>query len=68
MISLHFQGKRFNITVIRVYAPTTDSEEAEAEWFYDDLQDLLELTPLKQQQKLSFSSWEIEMQKEEVKR
>ena len=52
MISVHFQGKRFNITVIRVYAPTTDAEEAEAEWFYDDLQDLLELT-LK---KMSFPS------------
>ena len=47
MISAHFQGKSFNITVIQVYAPTTNAEEAEVEWFYDDLQNLLELTPQK---------------------
>ena len=47
MISVHFQGKPFNITVIQVYAPTTNVEEAEAEWFYEDLQDLVELTPKK---------------------
>ena len=45
MISVHFQGKPFNITVIQVYAPTNNAEEAEVEWFYEDLQDLLELTP-----------------------
>ena len=45
MISVHFQGKPFNITVIQVYAPTRKAEEAEVEWFYEDLQDLLELTP-----------------------
>ena len=45
MTSIHFQGKPFNITVIQVYAPITDAEEAEVEWFYDDLQDHLELTP-----------------------
>ena len=45
MISVHFQGKPFNIIVIQVYAPTTNSEEAEVERFYDDLQDLLEITP-----------------------
>ena len=45
MISVRFQGKPFNITVIQVYAPTTDAEEAEVDWFYEDLQDLLELTP-----------------------
>ena len=45
MISLRIQGKLFNITVIQVYAPTTNAEEAEAEWFYGDLQDLVELTP-----------------------
>ena len=45
MISIHFQGKPFNITVIQVYAPTSNAEEAEVEQFYDDLQDLLELTP-----------------------
>ena len=47
MISVRFQGKPFNITVIQVYAPTTNAKEAEVEWFYDDLQDLLELTPKK---------------------
>ena len=47
MISVHFQGKLFNITVIQVYAPASNGEEAEAEWFYEDLQDLLELTPQK---------------------
>ena len=47
MISVHFQGKPFNITVIQVYAPTSNTEEAEVEWFYEDLQDLLELTPKK---------------------
>ena len=47
MISVHFQGKPFNITVIQVYAPTSDAEEAEVEWFYEDLQDLLELTSQK---------------------
>ena len=45
MISVHFQGKPFNIMVIQVYAPTSNVEEAEVEWFYKDLQDLLELTP-----------------------
>ena len=47
MISVHFQGKRFNIMVIQVYAPTSNAEEAEVEWFYEDLQDILELTPKK---------------------
>ena len=47
MISVHFQGKPFNITEIQVYAPTSNAEEAEVEWFYEDLQDLLELTPKK---------------------
>ena len=51
MISIHFQGKPLNITVIQVYAPTSNAEEAEVEWFYEDLQELLELT-LK---KISFS-------------
>ena len=45
MIYVYFQGKPFNITVIQVYPPTSNSEEAEVEWFYKDLQDLLELTP-----------------------
>ena len=47
MISVHFQGKPFNITVIQAYAPTSNAEEAEVEWFYEDLQDILELTPKK---------------------
>ena len=47
MISIRFQGKPFNITVIQVYAPISNAEEAEVEWFYEDLQDLLELTPKK---------------------
>ena len=51
MISIHFQGKSFNITVIQVYAPTSNAEEAEVEWFNEELQDLLELTP----KKMSFS-------------
>ena len=51
MVSVHLQGKPFNITVIQVYAPTSNAEEAEVEEFYEDLQDLLELTP----PKMSFS-------------
>ena len=47
MISVNFQGKPFNITVIQVYASTSNAEEAEVEWFYEDLQDLLELNPKK---------------------
>ena len=47
MISVRLQGKPFNITVIQVYAPTSNTEEAEVEWFYEDLQDFLELTPKK---------------------
>ena len=47
MISVYFQGKPFNITVIQVYAPTSNAEEAEVERFYEDLQDLLDLTPKK---------------------
>ena len=57
MISISFQGKPFNITVIQVYAPTINAEEAEVKWFYDDLQDLLELMP----KKTSFSSYGIRM-------
>ena len=47
MISVRFQGKPFNITVIQVYAPTSNAEEAEVEWFYEDLHNLLELIPEK---------------------
>ena len=52
MNSVHFQGKPFSITVIQVYAAATNAEEADVEWFYEDLQNLLELTP----KKMSFSS------------
>ena len=45
MISVRFQGKPFNITMIHAYAPTSNAEEAEVEWFYEDVQDLLEITP-----------------------
>ena len=51
MISVRFQGKPFNIMVIQAYAPTNNTEETEVEWFYEELQDLLELTP----KKMSFS-------------
>ena len=47
MISVRFQGKPFNITVIQIYTPTSNAEEAEVEWFYEDLQNLLELTTTK---------------------
>ena len=63
MISVHFQGKPFSITVTQVYALTSNAEEVEVEWFYEDLQDLLELTP----KKLSFSLQGTGMQKQEVK-
>ena len=52
MITLNFQGKPFNITIIQLYAPTSNAEEAEIEWFFEDLQDLLELAP---PQKMNFS-------------
>ena len=52
MISVRFQGKPFNITVIQVYVPMTNTKEAEVDWFYEDLQELLELTL----EKMSFSS------------
>ena len=54
MISVRFQDKPFNITVIQVYAPTTNAKETEAEWFYEDLQDLLELTPKKKKKDVLF--------------
>ena len=64
MISVCFKGKQFNIVVIQVYVSTRKAEEAEDEWFYEDLQDLLELTP----QNDVLSSQGIWMQKQEVKR
>ena len=69
MISVHFQGKPFNITVIQVYIPTIYAKEAEVDEFYKDLGDLLELTPTKKKKKKMFdSSLGIGMQKQEVKR
>ena len=62
MISDHFQGKPFNITVIQVYAPTSNAEEAEVKWFCEDLQDLLE-----HPKKMSSSLQGTEMQKYKVK-
>ena len=59
MISVRLQGKPFNITVIQVYAPASNAEETEVERFYEDLQDLLELTP----RKMSFSLYRTGMQK-----
>ena len=59
MISVHFQGKPINIMVIQVYVLTSNAEEAEVEWFYEELQDLLELTP----KKMSFSLWGTGMKK-----
>ena len=58
-MSVHFQGKLFNIMVIQVYALTSNAEEAEVEWFYEDLQDLLEPTT----KNMSFSLQRTEMQK-----
>ena len=56
MILVCFQGKLFNITVIQVYAPTTNAEEGKADWFYEDLQELQELTPKKKKKKKMFFS------------
>ena len=64
MISVHFQGKPFNITVIQVYAPTSNAEEAEVEWFYEDLQDLLELT-LKKDVLFIIGDWNAKVRSQE---
>ena len=65
MISVHPQGKPFNITLIQVYAPTSNAEEAEVEWFYEDLQDLLELTP-KKDVLFIIGNWNAEVESEEI--
>ena len=57
MISVHFQGEPFNIMEIQVYALTSITEEAEVEWFYEDLQDLLELTPKKKDVLFIIGAW-----------
>ena len=65
MISVHFQPKPFSITVIQVYTPTTNAEEVEVEWFYDDLQDLLELTP-KQDVLFIIGDWNAKVGSQEI--
>ena len=65
MISVHFQGKPFNITVIQVYASTSNTEEAEVERFYEDLQDLLELTPKKDVLFL-IGDWNAKVESQEI--
>jgi len=65
MISVSFQGKPFNITVIQVYAPTSNAEEAEFEWFYGDLQDLLELTS-KKDVFFIIGDWKAEVGSQEI--
>ena len=57
MISVCFQGKLFSITVIQVYVPSSNAEEAEVEWFYENLQDLLELTPPKKEVLFIIGDW-----------
>ena len=66
MIFVHFQGKPFSITVIQVYASTTNAEEAEVEWFYEDLQDLLELTPKKKKVLLIIGDWNAKVGCQEI--
>ena len=66
MISVCFQGKPFNITVIQVYATTSNAEEAEVGWFYEDLQDLLELTPKKDV--LFIGDWNAKVESQETSR
>ena len=67
IFSVHFQDKLFNITVIQVYAPTTNAKEAEVKWFYADLQDLLELTP-KKDVLFSIGDWNAEVESQEIPR
>ena len=66
MISVHFQGKQFNITVIQVYAPTSKAEEAEVEWFYEDLQELLELTPPQKNVLFIIGDWNAKVGSQET--
>ena len=68
MISVYFQGKPFNITVIQVYAPTSNTEEAEAEWFYEDIQDLSELTPPPKKKVLFITGdWNVKVGSQETR-
>ena len=68
MISVHFQGKPSSITVIQAYAPTSNAEEAEVEWFYEDLQDLLELTPPKKDVLFIIGEWNAKVGSQETPR
>ena len=71
MIFVRFQGKPLNITVIQVYAPTTNAEEAEVEWFYEDLQDLLELIKKKKKMKSPLSiigDWNAKVGSQEIRK
>ena len=65
MISVRFQGKPFNIMVIQIYAPTSNAEEAEVEWLYEDLQDLLELTP-KERCPFCYKDWNAKVGTQET--
>ena len=65
MISVHLQGKPFNITVIQVYAPTSNAEEVEVEWFCEGVQDLLELTP-KKYVIFIIGDWNAKVQSQEI--
>ena len=66
MISVCFQGKSFNITVIQIRAPTTKAKEAEVEWFYEDLQKLLELTPKKKDVLFIIGDWNAKVGSQEM--
>ena len=67
MTSVHFQGKPFKITVIQVYAPTTNTEEAEVDWFFEDLQDLLELATAKKKHVLFIiGDWNTKIGSQEI--
>ena len=65
MISVHFQGIPFNIMVIQAYTPTSNAEEAEVEWFYEDLQDLLKLTP-KKDVLFIIGDWNVKVRSQEL--
>ena len=67
MISVHFQGKPFNSTVIQVYDPTSNAEEAEVEQFYEDLQDLVELTPKKKDVVFIIGNWNAKVGRQEIR-
>ena len=66
LIPVHFQSKPFNITAIQVYALTNNAEEAEVEWSYEDLQNLLELTPLKKDVLFIVQDWNAKVRSQEI--